>query len=168
MHGPTAARISARRAPSPSMLAMVDSSTPPMAPRQPAWAAATTPATGSANSTGVQSAASTPTAMPLDAVTRASARGRSASGQASVTATAVEGRVNTLRNTTVAREERMPDTGQTVQTWCNDRREHGAFLSEGHRRRKGARSHRQHLEQLAHAGGGHQALHARFNLGRLG
>ena len=76
-------------APSPSMLAMVDSSTPPIAPRQPAWAAATTPASGSANRTGVQSAASTPTAMPGVAVTRASARGRSASGQASVTTTAV-------------------------------------------------------------------------------
>jgi hypothetical protein len=48
-----------------------------MAPRQPAWAAATTRACGSANSTGAQSAVSTPSAMPGVAVTMASARGRS-------------------------------------------------------------------------------------------
>ena len=50
---------------------------PLSAPRQPAWAAATTRACASANSTGAQSAVSTPSAIPGVAVTMASAFGRS-------------------------------------------------------------------------------------------
>ena len=52
------------RAPSRSIAASVASSTPSSAPRQPAWAAPITPASGSANSTGAQSAVSTASARP--------------------------------------------------------------------------------------------------------
>src|SRR5664279_4477550 len=47
-------------------------STPATSPRRPAWAAATTPATGSASRTGTQSATSTPRATPGRLVTSAS------------------------------------------------------------------------------------------------
>ena len=58
------------------MAANVASSTPASAPRQPAWAAPITRASGSANSTGPQSAVETPMASPGSRVTMASARGR--------------------------------------------------------------------------------------------
>ena len=56
MHGPIAAAIRSRRAPSPSIAAIVESVTPPSAPFHPACAAPITPASRSANSTGAQSA----------------------------------------------------------------------------------------------------------------
>ena len=84
MQGPTAAMIFARRAPSPSMAATVASKIPSSAPRQPACAAATTPASGSAKRTGAQSAVSALTAMPRSAVTMPSALGRAPFGQALV------------------------------------------------------------------------------------
>ncbi len=54
---------------------------PVKAPRQPAWAAPITPAAASANSTGAQSAASTPRAIPGRVVTMASAFGASIRSQ---------------------------------------------------------------------------------------
>ena len=60
MHGPTAAAIRSRLAPSRSIAAIVASVTPASAPRQPAWAAPTTPASASASSTGAQSAVRMP------------------------------------------------------------------------------------------------------------
>ena len=44
MHGPTAAAMRSTPAPSDSIAAIVASVTPASAPRQPAWAAPTTPA----------------------------------------------------------------------------------------------------------------------------
>ena len=67
----------ARSAPHRSIAAIVASSTPVAAPRQPAWAAPMTPACWSASSTGPQSAVVTPMARPGVRVTMASARGRS-------------------------------------------------------------------------------------------
>ncbi len=74
--GPMAARIWPRAAPSRSIAATVASITPDNAPRQPACAAPTTPACGSAKSTGPQSAVVTPTASARMRVTMASACGR--------------------------------------------------------------------------------------------
>ena len=59
-----AAAMSARRAPNFSIAAITASSTPPMAPFQPAWAAPITPASASANSTGAQSAVWMPSIRP--------------------------------------------------------------------------------------------------------
>ena len=73
------------------MASRVASSTPVSAPFQPAWAAPITRAAGSANSTGPQSAAVTPSASPGVAVTMASACGREAlSHGACATATSGE------------------------------------------------------------------------------
>ena len=58
MQGPTTATIRSGRAPRLVMDETAACTTPPRAPRQPAWAAATTRASGSASSTGAQSAAS--------------------------------------------------------------------------------------------------------------
>ena len=76
MHGPSAARsaLGARR-PAPAIAATTASSTPPRAPFQPACAAPITPASGSARSTGPQSAVSTPRSRPGRSVTSASASG---------------------------------------------------------------------------------------------
>jgi copper oxidase (laccase) domain-containing protein len=71
-----AAMICPRAAPSFSISAMVDSSTPVNAPFQPEWAAPITRACGSTNRIGPQSAAVTPSASPGTLVTMASARGR--------------------------------------------------------------------------------------------
>ena len=60
MQGPMTAAMRTTRAPSACIAASVASSTPAAAPRQPAWAAPTTPASASANSTGAQS----PVTMP--------------------------------------------------------------------------------------------------------
>ena len=65
-----------RAAPMASISSTIASSTPATAPRQPAWAAPTTRAAGSANSTGAQSAVTMPSAMPGAAVAMASASGR--------------------------------------------------------------------------------------------
>ena len=77
-----------RSAPSFSIAAMVDSSTPVSAPFQPAWAAPMTRALGSANRIGPQSAAVTPMAIPSVRVTMASARGRASPCQGPVATTA--------------------------------------------------------------------------------
>ena len=77
MHGPMPARIRSGRAPSRVIAATVASMTPASAPRQPPCAAPMTRASGSANSTGAQSAASTPSAIPGTRVTMPSARGLS-------------------------------------------------------------------------------------------
>ncbi len=76
MAGPIAATIRFRRAPMPSMLATAASMTPLTAPRHPACAAPTTPASGSARSTGAQSAVRMPMTRPGVRVTTASALGR--------------------------------------------------------------------------------------------
>ena len=73
MHGPIAAAMRSRLAPSCSISAMVESVTPARAPRQPACAAATIPASRSANSTGAQSAVRIPSSRPGRSVTIASA-----------------------------------------------------------------------------------------------
>jgi hypothetical protein len=73
------------------MAAMVASVTPASAPRQPAWAAPTMRASGSANRTGPQSAVEMPIASPGRPVTMASARGRACASQgASATTTSGE------------------------------------------------------------------------------
>ena len=64
MHGPMPARIRSGRAPSLVIAATVASMIPASAPRQPPCAAPMIRASGSANRTGAQSAASTPSAMP--------------------------------------------------------------------------------------------------------
>ena len=64
MHGPMPARIRSGRAPSRVIAATVASMMPASAPRQPPCAAPMIRASGSANRTGAQSAASTPSAMP--------------------------------------------------------------------------------------------------------
>src|SRR5262249_4475119 len=64
MVGPSATEMRPRSAPQRSMAAIVASSTPVAAPRQPAWAAPITPAVSSANRTGPQSAVVTPIASP--------------------------------------------------------------------------------------------------------
>ena len=69
MHGPTAAVMRDRVAPSFSISRSVASSTPVSAPRQPAWAAPITRASASANSTGAQSAVRMPSSTPGVAVT---------------------------------------------------------------------------------------------------
>ena len=89
MHGPTAAAIRAGAAPRPTMAATVASRMPASAPFQPAWAAPITPASGSASSTGPQSAASTPRSRPGRSVTRASASGASRVSQGAVDLSAV-------------------------------------------------------------------------------
>ncbi len=75
MQGPTAATMRSRRAPWRSMAATVASTTPPRAPRQPAWALATTRASPSASRIGAQSADRAPRARPGRAVTRPSPSG---------------------------------------------------------------------------------------------
>ena len=87
MHGPMAARIDAGREPSRTMACTVACTTPLNAPCQPEWQAPTTRAMGSANSTGAQSAASTPSATPGARVTMASAFGRFPAAQGLVTNT---------------------------------------------------------------------------------
>ena len=89
MHGPIAAAIRSTRAPSVSIAAIAWSVTPATAPRHPACAAAITPASRSASRTGAQSAVTMPKDQPGRSVTSASARGRSSSGTASLTITAV-------------------------------------------------------------------------------
>jgi hypothetical protein len=64
MQGPMAAAIRERTAPNSSIARSVDSMTPASAPFHPAWAAPITLARESANSTGAQSAVSTPNAIP--------------------------------------------------------------------------------------------------------
>ena len=81
MQGPIPARIRSGRAPSPVIAATVASMTPASAPRQPPCAAPIIRASGSANSTGAQSAARTPRTIPGVAVTIPSARGFSARRQ---------------------------------------------------------------------------------------
>ncbi len=88
MQGPTAARIRAGSAPSSVIARTAAATTPPRAPRQPAWAAATTRASGSTISTGAQSAARAPHIRPGVRVATASALGRSPNGAAAVTARA--------------------------------------------------------------------------------
>src|SRR5579883_2630513 len=88
MQGPIAAAMRARTAPSASIAAIVASSTPATAPRQPAWAAAITPASASASSTGAQSAVTMPSARPGRSVAIASARGPAPGGHGSDTRTA--------------------------------------------------------------------------------
>ena len=78
MRGPIAATMPERSAPSFSIAATVDSTTPVSAPFQPACAAPMTRAFGSASRTGPQSAAVMPMAKPSMRVTMASARGRAA------------------------------------------------------------------------------------------
>src|ERR1700748_1690319 len=56
MQGPTAATMRSRRAPLATMVSTVEATMPPSAPFQPAWAAATTRASPSANMTGAQAA----------------------------------------------------------------------------------------------------------------
>ena len=69
MQGPMPARIRSGRAPSRVIAATVASMIPASAPRQPPCAAPMIRASGSANSTGAQSAARTPSAIPGAAVT---------------------------------------------------------------------------------------------------
>ena len=80
MQGPSAAWIAHRLAPSRSIAATVASTIPVSAPFQPAWAAPTTRACGSANRIIPQSAPVTPSARPGVAVAIPSQRGR-ASGR---------------------------------------------------------------------------------------
>ncbi len=88
MQGPTAAVMSAGSAPSRIIAPTAAFTIPPSAPRQPAWAAATTRALGSAISTGAQSAARAPHISPAVPVATASASGRRAKGASAVTARA--------------------------------------------------------------------------------
>ena len=90
MHGPMPATMRWRWAPSFSIAATVASTTPPSAPRQPAWAAPTIAACESASSTGAQSAASMPSMTPGRSVTMASARGdcSAVQGRSTVTTSA--------------------------------------------------------------------------------
>src|SRR6185369_14284122 len=104
MQGPIAARTRSRRAPSFSMAAMVVSTTPPKAPFQPACAAPITWASASANSTGAQSAASTPSTTPGRSVTSASPLG--APGEVQRWAAAVFAHIVRLIARTVAAVER--------------------------------------------------------------
>ena len=85
MQGPSAATVLDGSAPRISIAATVFRSTPAKAPFHPAWAAPTTRAAASANRTGPQSAASTPSPMPGRSVTMASQRGRVSRVQGSVT-----------------------------------------------------------------------------------
>ena len=85
MQGPTTATMREGSAPSACILATVEWTMPPSAPFQPACAAPTTPASASANSTGAQSAVSTPQTTPGAAVTTASPSGRSPFQPASAT-----------------------------------------------------------------------------------
>jgi len=78
MHGPIPGADPPGRAPSAAIAAIVASITPASAPRQPPWRGADDPASGSANSTGAQSAASTAEGDARTAVTIASARGLAA------------------------------------------------------------------------------------------
>src|SRR5579885_2279116 len=87
MHGPIPARMRSARAPSATMPETVASITPASVPRQPPCAAPITPAAGSANNTGAQSAARMPRAIPGAAVTMPSARGAAPAGHGSVTVT---------------------------------------------------------------------------------
>jgi hypothetical protein len=74
-------------APRSTMLCTSASTTPVTAPRQPAWAAPMTRASGSASRTGAQSAVPMPRATPGRVVTMASTRGRAFSGHGFVTST---------------------------------------------------------------------------------
>lgn len=82
--GPSAARIRLGSAPWRTIRSTVFSSTPARAPRHPAWAAAAIPASGSASSHGMQSAANTPSARPGVFVTSASASAGASSQGASI------------------------------------------------------------------------------------
>ena len=64
MQGPTTATMRSGRAPSASIAATAEWTTPPSAPFQPAWTAPTTRASASASSTGAQSAVRTPQITP--------------------------------------------------------------------------------------------------------
>ena len=75
MQGPSAAAMSLRLAPSRAIAATVASTMPLSAPFQPACAAPTTRAFGSANRIMPQSAPVTPSASPGVAVTTPSQRG---------------------------------------------------------------------------------------------
>ena len=75
MVGPITAMMRSGLAPSLRMASTVASTMPASAPRQPAWAAPMTRASPSQNSTGAQSAVSTPMARPGVLVTMASASG---------------------------------------------------------------------------------------------
>src|SRR5258708_5791249 len=101
----------ARSAPHRSIAAIVASSTPVAAPRQPAWAAPTTPACWSANSTGPQSAGVTPIARPGVRGTMASARGGAGGVGGCVlgTGTAIEAGIDAVGHAAVAGEEGVPD-----------------------------------------------------------
>lgn len=80
-----------RSAPGLSIAATVASATPVSAPFQPAWAAPTTRAFRSANSSGPQSALDAAMARPGTRVTTPSARGRSPPGHGlSATTTSAE------------------------------------------------------------------------------
>ena len=81
-------RCASRFAPSRSIAATVASTTPVSAPFQPACAAPTTRASGSANRIMPQSAPVTPSASPGVAVTTPSQRGRASGAQCSETAIA--------------------------------------------------------------------------------
>ncbi len=85
MHGPTTPTMRDPTAPRLIIAAIVASSTPATAPRHPACAAPITPAAGSANRTGAQSAVTMPSAMPGRSVTIASPRGPSPGFQANST-----------------------------------------------------------------------------------
>jgi hypothetical protein len=87
MQGPMPATMRAASAPSSTIASTVRSRTPPMAPFQPACAAPMTPAPPSANSTGAQSAVSTPRARPGSRVTMASASGAASGAQGRSTRT---------------------------------------------------------------------------------
>jgi hypothetical protein len=77
MQGPITATMRAGSASAVFIRSTVDWITPPSAPFQPAWAAATTPATGSANRMGAQSAVRTAQMIPGVVVATASPSGRS-------------------------------------------------------------------------------------------
>ncbi len=76
MQGPTAATMRAGSAPSATIAATAESTTPPTAPFHPAWAAQTTRASASASSTGAQSADRAPQTIPGVAVATPSPSGR--------------------------------------------------------------------------------------------
>ena len=62
--GPSATRMRSGRAPSSTMRATTFAATPSTVPRQPAWADPITRASGSANRSGMQSAANAPSTGP--------------------------------------------------------------------------------------------------------
>ena len=86
-----AARMRAGSAPSATIAATVFGAMPPTAPFQPAWAAPMMPASGSARSTGAQSAVRMPSSRSSRAVTIASASmAMAGSGRSARVTTVVE------------------------------------------------------------------------------